>query len=667
MAIQFIDNDTLQKLHGNYLATQQTQQKKQQQPAKKGNFLTNLLPAIGSGVGAVAGIPLDIFGGAGSIAGGAAGGAIGEALKEKLTGQNLNAGQIGIQGLEGGALSAFNPLKAVGKASTAAKGFVSAGADTAANVGEKAATKDVGSTVADKLVTQGQQAQGRVAGTSAGKAGQVVTTPQDTARFNAILSRENIPTGNANNTLQAVQSKLDQYGKQISDHFTANNTPLNTADTKTIAASYLSGLKTTDPGVLKQATTLANDLEKNVTDTKGLWEFRKSLDTRIPDAKLAAGNNVLSDKMTAIKGLRQYISGQLGDIPGASQYHDLSEVKPLVAGEAQRLNNPGGGIAGRIFASGPAQKAESTIGKATEAIGTKLGGRSASQATVESLPQDLQPNPIDLTSALQQASDSAGQIGNQSAKNLPATSRAAQALAAIKGTATLPARAAVAPLAYPGRTLGQVTKQVAGRGAGDLLSVGGSSPQQPAQGSTSLTDALMQAQNGSADQSQTQSQSPYTQDDLQADIQRDPTNAQKYIDYYTSLDKIYNPAASTANNIKPTSQQYGLATSGANSLQQLATMIQSNPDVISKNATPGQGLPLVGSLISNASGAAPYHALADNILQAIIHLQTGATATPSEVTAARGQLPQPGDSATVQQQKLQTLLTDFEPFLQTNQ
>lgn len=646
------------------------QLKQQQQPKKKptGNLFTNLLPAIGGGLGAVAGIPLDIFGGAGSIAGGAGGAALGEALKEKLTGQNLSAKQIGIQGAEGGVLSAFNPLKALGAASNATKGFVKAGADSAAQAATKTATNDVGSTVADKLVTQGQQAQGRVAGTSAGKSGQIVTTPQDTARFNAILSKEKIPIGNANTTLQAVQTKLDQYGKQIGDHFTANNTPLNTADTKTLAAGYLNGLKTTDPGVLKQASVLANDLEKNVKDTKGLWEFRKALDTRIPDAKLAAGNNVLSDKMTAIKSLRQHISDQLGDIPGSSQYHDLSEVKPLVAGEAQRLNNPGGGIAGRIFASGPAQKMEAQVGKASEAVGSKLGGRSADQTT-ENIGQRIAgagappPNPDDLTSALQSASDAAGQIGNQSAKSLPTTSRAAQALASLKGVATFPARAAAAPLAYPGKSIAQVGKQAIGRGIGDIATQQPGAPQeQPAQNSTSLTDALMQAQGGSADQSQSQSQSPYSQDDLQYDIQRDPQNAEKYIEYYQNLDKIYNPTTTSTTN-KPTAQQYGLANSGVQSLQELANMIQTNPDIISKNATPGQGLPLVGSLISNSAGASGYHSLADNVLQAIIHLQTGATATKEETTAARGQLPQPGDSDAVRQQKLQTLLSDFSPFL----
>lgn len=632
----------------NSLKPQQTSTKQvTSSPAKKGNFLTNLLPAIGGGLGAVAGIPLDIFGGAGSVAGGAAGSSLGEALKEHLLGQNLSAKQIGIQGLEGGALSAFQPVKFAKGASSTAKGFVTGGVDTA----EKAAGKEVAPVVvsrADNAVTQGQQAQGRVMGVSAGtKVAGKQLVPQDTNAMLATLKNEGINTGNANNALRDIQNKLTIYGKQIGDHFTANNSPLTTADTKTLASNFLNGIKTTDPTALKQATIVANDLEKNVKDTKSLWEFRKTLDSQIPDAKFGTDASSTA-KVSALKNMRTFINQQLGDVPGSSSYHSLSEIKPFVADEAKRLNNPGGGLIGRLFASGPAQKAEAIAGKITEKLGQKAGGQVATDETL---------NPA-------QKIASAG----SPPPDLPSTSRAAQALQTLKGTATLPARAAVAPLAFPGKSIAQVGKQTLGRGIGDLLTASPQSQQTtPGQSPTDLTSALMQAGNTSSQDTSQTSQSPYSVDDLQYDIQRDPQNASKYIDYYNSLDKIYNPAQSSANTIKPTSQQYGLAQSGQQSLQQLAQDIQNNPSVISQNATPGQGLPLVGGLVQRAAGTSGYHALADNILQAIIHLQTGATATPSEVTAARGQLPQPGDSAATQQQKLQTLLSDFSPFLQTNQ
>lgn len=605
---------------------QQTQTKSPAATQKKGNLFTNLLPAIGGGLGAVAGIPLDIFGGAGSIAGGAAGSSLGEALKEHLLGQNLNAKQIGIQGLEGGALSAFQPLKLAKGASSVAKGVVNAGTKTA----EQTATENTGKSFAKNLVTQGEQAQGRVAGVSAGsKVAGKQLTPQDTTAMLNTLKSEGINTGNANNVLRDIQTKLNQYGKQIGNHFTTNNAPLTATDTKSLAKNFLSTVKTTDPTVIKQATIVANDLKKNVTDTKSLWEFRKGLDNQIPDAKFGTDANSTA-KVSALKNMRSFINDQLGNVPGSSNYHALSEVKPFVADEAKRLNNPGGGIFGRIAASGPVQKTEAALGKATEKVGQKLSGGAGS------------PPP-----------------------DLPTTSRAANVLNTLKGTATLPVRAAASPLAYPGKSLLQVGKQATGRAVGDVLTATPQSQDSTSQPQPDLTSALMQA-GQPPDTTQQTSQSPYSQDDLQYDIQRDPANAEKYISYYQNLDKIYNPASATTVN-KPTAQQNGLAKSGYGSLQQLAQAIQNNPDILNKNTIPGQGLPLIGSLIQKGSGTTGYHALADNILQAIIHLQTGATATTSEVKAAQGQLPQAGNSQADIQQKLQTLLSDFQPFLGTGQ
>jgi hypothetical protein len=625
-----IDDQTLQALEAGY-ATPQHMTRQATKP--KGNMFTNLLPAIGGGLGAVAGIPLDIFGGAGSIAGAAGGSALGEALKEKLLHENLSAKQVGIQGLEGGALSAFQPIKIAKGASGAAKGFVNGGADAVTQASGQAG----GSTgnVVKNLITQGQQAQGRVAGISAGtKIAGKELTPQDTVTMLNTLRNEGINTGNANNTLRDVQDKLTQYGKQISDHFTGNNQPLTPADTKTLAANFLQSINTTDPGVMKQAQIVANDLEKNVKDTKGLWQFRVGLDSRIPDAKMAAGDNVLTNKLAAVKGMRQFIAGQLGDIPGASSYHALSDVKPFVSAEAKRLNNPGGGLIGRFAASGPVQKTESNFGKATEAIGNKMAGNT----------------PTTLEDALSQAS-------------LPPESMASQARAALKGSATLPLRAAAAPAAYPGKSAVQVGKQVIGRGVGNALTAtqGGD---QSGQGGD-LASALMGAGGDQSSQDQTASASPYSQEDLMADLQRDPKNAAKYIDYYDSLDKIFNQSSGTA--IKPTGQQYGLATGGYNSLQQLAGIMQQDPNVVARNQTPGQGLPLVGSLVTHAAGAGDYHALADNVLQSLIHLQTGATATPEEVKAARGQLPQPGDTAEQRQRKIDNLTSMFAPYINGGQ
>lgn len=67
-------------------------------------------------------------------------------------------------------------------------------------------------------------------------------------------------------------------------------------------------------------------------------------------------------------------------------------------------------------------------------------------------------------------------------------------------------------------------------------------------GQTSLEDALMQAGNdqgagfGQSLQQDQQDLSPYSRDNLMADIQRDPKNADKYISMFESLQKLYAPS-----------------------------------------------------------------------------------------------------------------------------
>jgi hypothetical protein len=358
-----------------YGKPKQKQETKKKGPGGLAGFLVNSLPAITSGIGAVGGSFLAPV--AGTVAGGAAGGALGESIKRKILGEKQDLGQIAIQGVEGGVLSGVgNAFKGATKG---AQALTKLGANTAekevASTAAKTAASDSKGTFLKNLTTQGQQAQGRVSGVSAGSkvAGRELT-PQDTERMLRTLKQENIATGNANNTLRDVTDKLKTYGTQISDHFKTNNNPLKSEDTKVIADNFISGLKTTDPSVLKQAEIVANDLQKNVKSTKDLWNFRKTLDSRIPDSKFM--DDATTTKVAALKSMRQYISDELGQVPGMKNYHDLAEIKPFVTGEAKRLNNPGGGIVGRVLSSGPAQKLENAVGKGVERVGS-MGSKSS--------------------------------------------------------------------------------------------------------------------------------------------------------------------------------------------------------------------------------------------------------------------------------------------------
>lgn len=239
----------------------------------------------------------------------------------------------------------------------------------------------------------------------------------------------------------------------------------------------------------------------------------------------------------------------------------------------------------------------------------------------------------------------------------------------LKGRTAVAARAG---LAKTGQAIGRATgaagilPQQAGlqtiKGVGGLIGGGTAQP-------TTLEDALTQSNitpQGMGLSSQQlsayttpQETSPYTRAGLMADIQRDPKNAAKYVDMYSSLAKIYAPS-STSQVGKVTAQQFGLAQSGMQSLQNLANLISQNPSVVSKTATPGRKLPIVGGYISQAAGTGEYDALAFNVADALLRLRTGAQANESEIRNVQSQLmPRAGDSEATIQRKLNTLYDVF--------
>lgn len=167
-------------------------------------------------------------------------------------------------------------------------------------------------------------------------------------------------------------------------------------------------------------------------------------------------------------------------------------------------------------------------------------------------------------------------------------------------------------------------------------------------------------------QDEAPAQTPYGRENLLADIARDPKNAEKYVQYYQLMDQIFNqPSAKAAGAFaKPTVGQYGQATTGLNSLGQLEDMLAQDPNVIARNNTPGQGLPLVGSSVSGALGTDRYRSLTNNLLNSMVRINTGAAMTKDEEEFyRRAYLPQPGDSPEAIQNKLNTLRQFFRPIV----
>lgn len=590
---------------------------KQQPPKKKGpggleGFLVNNLPAITSGIGAVGGSFVAPF--AGTVAGGATGGALGESLKRKILGEKQDAGQIAIQGVEGGLLSGAG--KVLKGAKAGAQALTKLGGREAESEAAKLATNTAENaskgTFSKNLTTQGQQAQGRVSGISAGSKVQGrELTPQDTESMLNTLKQENITTGNANNTLRDIGDKMKVYGKQISDHFKGNSAPLTTDDTKVIAQNFLNKLPTTDERVLKEAQVLADDLQKNVKSTRDLWDFRKTLDSRIPDSKFV--DDATTNKVAALKAMRQYISDELGTVPGMKSYHDLAEIKPFVSAEARRLNNPGGGIVGRVLSSGPVQKLENTAGKATEAIG---------KATLKSTPEELATEPV-RQNFVQKV------IG-----------------------------AAANPLANPMQTAKSVLKQEVGRGFG----IPAATNEQAATPQPDQSDMEKIGKDGTLldTGNAVESSSPYDTANVMANIQaiRSQGGTEKDVAEYLSNVKSYQDLVGTteASN-KPISataaDAIANAQTGLSALDQIEAELSSNPSVQSKEALTQTFNPF--GVTGRLTGTSGYDTAITQAKDVIARLRTGAAISNSEEARFTRMLPQPADPPETIAQKLQLL------------
>lgn len=619
----------------------------QKKPGGLKGFLINSLPAIGGGIGAVAGIPGDLFSvGASSVGGAAVGGGLGETLKRKLLHESLDPKQIGIQALEGGATAAFTPLK-LGKGITgAAKNFAEGGIKTATR--EAAPVAEKSSSFLKNLVTQGQAAQGRVTGTSAGKVGKEVITPQDTERMLQTFKNEGIKTGNANNTLRDIQDKMTGHGKSIDKYFTDNNHPLTEEDKRVISDNFLKQLPSTDPALAKQANILVDDFNRDVKDTKSMWKFRQRLDEVIPSTDQAKGSVALSSKRGAAKSMREYIADELGQAPGMKNYHDLSELKQLTGAEANRANNPSGGPFSRIFSSGPAQKIEDLVGKGVEKIG-KMGSKEESPSLKVASRDIPLLNPDDIPAE---------------ASTAPSRGILSRLTSTVSPTEI--ARSAAAPLGSPGKAAGSVLKQEAARGFGIPENIS----QAQSAGQVQPDLSAVEDDSTKVSPSEADLNSPFSQSSIQKAIVDDlANNGGKNVNTLISLYKTFGQQSSPSQNIgKVSAQDYNLAQSGAQSIQALKSAIQDDPSILAKNAIPGGGLPIVGGYIKNAEGTGQLDALAYNIADKYLKLTTGATATDAEIkNTANKLMPRAGDSSQTISLKLGQLEDYYNSILQEGQ
>ena len=169
--------------------------------------------------------------------------------------------------------------------------------------------------------------------------------------------------------------------------------------------------------------------------------------------------------------------------------------------------------------------------------------------------------------------------------------------------------------------------------------------------SSTLEDSMLQNIPPDVQGLETQDeQIPYPRENLLYDIQRDPGNADEYIEYYQQLQEVYAPPASAKPLSAEASKVLANANSGLTSLDQLSSMI-SKGGVPKGTVIPGRSL--LGGAGANLLGTASYDTAARNIADVITRLRTGAALTESEERFYRSQLPQAFDDPETIQQKLQ--------------
>lgn len=165
---------------------------------------------------------------------------------------------------------------------------------------------------------------------------------------------------------------------------------------------------------------------------------------------------------------------------------------------------------------------------------------------------------------------------------------------------------------------------------------------------------------GGTQQPQQVPQSAYSYEQAIRDLNstNNPKFQQQIIDRYDFVQKAEaarnKPAASPFG--KPTFQQYQMAKSGVNSLQQIEKLIKQSPELVTKGNVPGQGIPIVGGYVQKSLGTNQYKALSKNLVDTVLRIRTGAQANKEEIALYSKELmPQAGDPPETVQSKLQTL------------
>lgn len=659
----------------------QAAQPQQQQP--KGNFLAHLLPTIGGTGGGIAGGALGgaaagtmILPGVGTVAGGllgallggAAGGAGGKVLENHIEHQAMGNGVLGA-GIENGVLSA-GPLRLIkggaalagaGKglagsliAPVAAHGAEQAVADTAL----KTAEQPLKTSAAGKLEAWGNNQLAKQWGTldkptiratdPSGTVGKLanmgITKPLDAERIASGL------TGSSGVVNKAVVAAVGSAGK-------VPTSGVSSVLDKAIAEN---GLVDKDAASVRQVVEaqlgkLGTDTHANPTQVMGVM---KSIEQRIANLGGKGGNYKMAtperlDQAKALQAVHKELQDSLYKAAGADA-NVSSVLTPEVEKQLISLHPGNAQWAAHVkdnimksktvgdlrSAQAPFVKAHQMIDNA-DANSFSMGGKIGNMLNgggLKSTAANLAANVV-KDPALRVAGTTARKLAGKESSSLLGALSAPGTKSIIRnevmgtpimsaiGSAMDGGKASAAPLDQAQATQGYTADQIA------QMNPGGSSNDQTVTEDTS---------------------SPLNPANVEQGVQAILANGGKMSDVtaYVGLVKTLSDlkGGGAAKPLNSTQQQQAFnAQSGLQSLQQIQSTLQSNPNASLLNALPG------GSFTHRVVGTGDYDAALKNVADVIGRLRSGGAIGEQEQKNFLGMLPKAGDSPQTQQYKIQNV------------
>lgn len=613
------------------LVQPRTAQPKQQKVKPKGpggvkGFLINNLPAIGGGLGAVAGIPGDLFSAGGaSIAGGAVGAGIGQGIKQRLLGESISPKEVGIQALEGGAGGALGGI--VKGTGSVAKNLSKLGLKGAQDVPETANAVQKSSGVLNKLSNAGtgmrKEARGIKPGATQPGTSQRLS-PSSSDNLESYL--DNLPgaKNSAHAQLRAVEDDLNSNGKGISDLIGKHDRPTVPDEHMVIhnsaekAANNSLGFNAEDPlidGETGVMSKLAN--HKNLSDLQGI---KGNLDETLKNFyKQTERDSSTTATMKVLKGYRDGIKKVLNDaVPGFEDVNKKYSLGLKAQDQLLKSANPNGlrffGVQTGLGGEG-VQATKDFVGRNLQ----KLGGNTPTAAKIDkNLPADVEKNSGSILGSL---------------KGL------------ARDTSTLPIRAPATAVARPIASALGIGAQGLTRGVGNL-----GSQEQAQVDQAGTADIASTLTTPSTDQTQEDANNPFGQQSIQQAILQDmQANGGKNVSTLLSLYNTFGKQDETKGLNATQQQQSNNAVSGLEDLSSISDMIKQDPSLALKSSVPG------GSLARRLTGTTDFDAARSNVIDVISRLRSGAAISANEEKLYKSLLPSAGDSSESAQSKLQRL------------